>query len=255
MSKLFIISTPIGNLKDVTFRAVDTLKEVDFILAEDTRVTKKLLMHYKIAKPLISYHQYSKLKKVDDILSLLREGKILALVSDAGTPGISDPGNKLVAEILKSKLNVEIIPIPGVSSITAIASVAGISMDSFTFSGFSPHKKGKNKFLKKALDSDIPVIFFESPHRILKTLEQLKSLITHYLPAPRFKSGQAGALPQNQSKARFTARHITDYELIIGRELTKKFETIYRGTVDEVLTQLKKDIIKGEFTVILYKAC
>ena len=243
MSKLFIISTPIGNLKDVTFRAVDTLKEVDFILAEDTRVTKKLLMHYKIAKPLISYHQYSKLKKVDNILNLLQGGKVLALVSDAGTPGISDPGNKLVAEILKSKLNVEIIPIPGVSSITAIASVAGISMDSFTFLGFSPHKKGKNKFLIESMDSNVPVVFFESPHRVIKTLEKLKDLID---------SNKLSAEPE-RSSVHGTA--IVNYQLVVGRELTKKFETIYRGTVDEVLTQLKNDIIKGEFTVILYKAC
>jgi len=227
--KLYIVATPIGNLKDVTLRALEILREVDFILAEDTRVTKKLLERYKIEKPLISYHHHSKLNKLKKILDVLREGKNLALVSDAGTPGISDPGNKLIADILDSNLadKVEIIPIPGPSAITTLASVAGIFMDRFQFLGFPPHKKGRNKYFRKILDSDIPVIFFESPHRIVKTLEQLKELVDSYPP--------------------------TAYRLVLGRELTKQFETIYRGTVIDVLTQLKKDVIKGEFTIILYK--
>lgn len=241
--KLYIVATPIGNLKDVTLRALEILREVDFILAEDTRVTKKLLERYKIEKPLISYHHHSKLNKLKKILDILREGKNLALVSDAGTPGISDPGNKLIADILDSNLadKVEIVPIPGPSAIITLASVAGIFMDRFQFLGFPPHKKGRNKYFRKILDSDIPIIFFESPHRIVKTLEQLKELVDSYPLLSPAKRGGRGNLPP------------TAYRLVMGRELTKQFETIYRGTVIDVLTQLKKDVIKGEFTIILYK--
>lgn len=230
--KLYIVATPIGNLKDITLRALEILREVDFILAEDTRVTKKLLERYKIEKPLISYHHHSKLNKLKKILDILHEGKSLALVSDAGTPGISDPGNKLIADILDSDLadKVEIVPIPGPSAIITLASVAGIFMDRFQFLGFPPHKKGRNKYFKKVLESDIPVIFFESPHRIIKTLEQLEELVDAYNLPP------------------------TIYHLVLGRELTKKFETIYRGTINDVLTQLQKDVIKGEFVIILHKA-
>ena len=226
MSKFYIVATPMGNLKDITLRALEVLREVDFILAEDTRVTQKLLLHYEIDKPLISYHHHSKLKKIDEILNLLREGKSLALVSDAGTPGISDPGNKLVEEILNNHLDTSIIPIPGTSSTIALASIAGISMDRFKFLGFAPSKKGKDKFLKEVLESDLPVIFFESTYRIIKTLEKLQQLVRDF--------------PNN-------------YQLVVGRELTKKFESVYRGAVDDVLTQLKKDVIKGEFTIIISK--
>ena len=226
MSKFYIVATPMGNLKDITLRALEVLREVDFILAEDTRVTQKLLLHYEIDKPLISYHHHSKLKKIDEILNLLREGKNLALVSDAGTPGISDPGNKLVEEILNNHLDTNIIPIPGTSSTIALASIAGISMDRFKFLGFAPSKKGKDKFLKEVLESDLPVIFFESTYRIIKTLEKLQQLVRDF--------------PNN-------------YQLVVGRELTKKFESVYRGAVDDVLTQLKKNVIKGEFTIIISK--
>jgi len=227
MPELFVVATPIGNLKDITLRALEILKGVDFILAEDTRVTRKLLIYYKIDKPLISYHQHSRLNKIEKILDILREGKNIALVSDAGTPGISDPGNKLIEEILQNKMNVKITPIPGPSAVLAIASVAGIFMDNFKFAGFPPQKKGRNKYFKKILESDVPVIFFESPHRIIKTLQQIKFLITDY-----------GLL-------------ITDYGLVVGRELTKKFETIYRGNVEEVLNDILNNKIKGEFVIIV----
>lgn len=224
-SKLYIVATPIGNLKDITLRALEILKEVDFVLAEDTRVTKKLLTHYQIDKPLISYHHHSKLSKVEYILNLLRGGKDLALVSDAGTPGISDPGNKLIAKILQSGLGVEIIPIPGASAVSTLASVAGFSMDSFKFLGFLPRKKGKNKALKQILESEQAVIFFESPHRVVKTLKKFQELI---------------------------GDNHDNYHFVVGRELTKQFEAIYRGTIDEVLSLLLNDKIKGEFTIILY---
>ena len=149
MANFYIISTPIGNLKDITLRAIKTLKEVDVILCEDTRVTKKLLDAYEIKKPLKSYHKFSKLSKVDYILDLLEEGKNLALVSDAGTPTISDPGSFLVSEIIKKlKDEVDIIPIPGVSAVATALSISGFFADRFKFLGFPPHKKGRQTFFK-----------------------------------------------------------------------------------------------------------
>ncbi len=221
MAKIYIIATPIGNLKDFSFRAIQALKEVDFVLCEDTRNTKKLLDFYQIEKPTISYHQHSKIKKTDYILSLLKQGKNLALVSDAGTPGISDPGNQLIKEILEQlKAGIEIIPIPGPSAITAIASVAGLSMDKFLFLGFPPRKNKRKKFFQEIVNSKRPAIIYESPHRILKTLDEMMSLNRNL-------------------------------ELVIGRELTKKFETIYRGNIEEVIKQITKDKIRGEFVIII----
>jgi len=216
--KLFVVATPIGNLKDFSERAIATLKQVDLILAEDTRHTKKLLNHFNIKNTLLSYHQHSKLKKTEYIINLLKQGKTLALVSDAGVPGISDPGNKLVKELVEH--GVEIIPIPGPSALTAAASISGFPMDKFLFSGFPPQKRKRTSFFKQVLSSKYPVILYESPHRILKTLEELKDL----------NSG---------------------LEVCLCRELTKKFETVYRGKISEVLEKLKKDVIKGEFVLIV----
>jgi len=152
MSILYVVATPIGNLKDITLRALEVLKEVDFILAEDTRTTKKLLSHFQITKPLISYHQHSKIQKINTIINLLKEGKKLALVSDAGTPGISDPGNLLIGELIKQLGNkIKIVPVPGVSAVTAAASISGMSMDRFFFLGFLPKKKKRTKFLKESI--------------------------------------------------------------------------------------------------------
>ena len=142
MSKLYIVATPIGNLKDITFRALHVLENVDLILCEDTRRSKKLLNHYNINTPVESYHQHSKIRKVNKIINLLEQGKNLALVSDSGTPGISDPGNKLIEEI---KNIAEIIPIPGPNAIATMASISGFPMDKFVFLGFPPHEKGRNK--------------------------------------------------------------------------------------------------------------
>ena len=206
MSKLYIVATPIGNLEDITIRALNILKSVDLILCEDTRVTRKLLDKYEINTPVESYHQHSKVKKVEKIKELLKE-KDIALVSDSGTPGISDPGNKLVKEIEN------VIPIPGVSALTAIASVSGFSMDKFVFLGFPPHKKGRNKFFKEVFNSKHPVIIYESPHRIIKTLNELKN-----------------------------------FEGVVGRELTKKFETIYRGKISQIIKKVKP---KGEFVIVI----
>jgi len=224
MSKLFIVSTPIGNLSDITLRALEILKNVDLILCEDTRMTKKLLDHFGIKTPVLSYHQHSKLRKVEYIIQLLKEGKNLALVSDAGTPGISDPGNKLISLVMKQCDNLTIIPIPGPSAITCAASISGFPMDKFLFLGFPPKKKKRKKFFEEILNSKYPVIFYESPYRIIKTLRQLYSSF---------------------------GVHSSEFEIVVARELTKKFETIYRGKIDDVIKQIEKDKIKGEFVIII----
>ena len=219
MGILYIVGTPIGNLEDITKRALRILSEVDLILCEDTRNTKVLLDHYQIKTPTLSYHQHSRLKKTEDIANFLREGKNIALVSDAGTPGISDPGNQLAESAISgSGDNIKITPIPGPSALTAIASISGFPTDRFLFLGFPPVKKKRNKFFEEVINSKYPVIFYESPYRILKTLKELSSL-----------------------------------EVLVCRELTKKFETIYRGTAAEIIRSLEKEGIRGEFAVIVKK--
>ena len=222
MGTIYIVATPIGNLKDITLRAIEILKEADLIICEDTRQTIKLLNHYKISKPLISYFQHSRISKTDYILSQLKQAKKMALVTDAGTPGISDPGNKLVEIIVKELPSVNIIPLPGASALATALSVSGFPADKFIFMGFPPAKKGREKFFKKITEAEYTVVFYESIHRILKTLKQLES----FLP---------------------------DTETMICRELTKKFETIYRGGIEEIIKQLNSDKnnLKGEFVVVI----
>lgn len=223
MNALYIVSTPIGNLHDATFRAIDVLRNVDLILCEDTRVTKKLLDHYEIRTPTLSYHQHSKLKKVEYIIQLLKEGKDLALVSDAGTPGISDPGNKLIARLIEVRpQSIKVVSVPGPTALIAAASISGFPMNRFAFFGFPPTRKKRRKFFKEVVNSKYPVIFYESPYRILKTLNELKTMDNKL-------------------------------SIIVCRELTKKFETIYRGTIEEVLKQLEKEEIRGEFVVMVGK--
>ncbi|MBI2462823.1 MAG: 16S rRNA (cytidine(1402)-2'-O)-methyltransferase [Candidatus Spechtbacteria bacterium] len=224
MGVLYIVATPIGNLEDITLRALRVLKEVDLVLCEDTRVTKKLMDHFAISKPLMSYHQHSRLNKVEEIISRLKQGAVLALVSDAGTPGLSDPGNMLVKEVSLNVSEAAIIPIPGASAVAAIASVAGISMDKFSFMGFPPNKKGRKTFFAKVASSDIPVILYESKYRILKTLDEIVSA--------------------------FEEKDIVPY-FIVGRELTKQFESIYRGTAEDVKNMLTPGHLKGEFVVVI----
>ena len=227
---LYIIATPIGNLEDITYRAIRILNEVDYILCEDTRVTSKLLQRYEIKKPLISYHQRSKNSKTAQIIEKLKEEKDLALVTDAGTPGISDPGNELVAAIRASMLDeVEIIPIPGASALTTLASVAGINLAKFVFLGFPPNKKGRQTFFKEVVlnikESNYPVFYYDSPYRVVKNLKMLQEMI------PSVK-------------------------VTIGRELTKKFEEIKTGSVEEILEYFKEDgegIVKGEFVILVEK--
>ena len=243
MSTLYVVSTPIGNLEDITFRALRILKEVDLIVCEDTRQTLKLLNHYNISKPLVSYFQHSKLSKIDYIAGQLEQGKKVALVTDAGTPGISDPGGKLLTRALakggkepngsltneiatRPGLAAEIVPIPGPSALTAAASVSGFPMDKFLFLGFPPAKRKRKKFFGEVINSKYPVIFYEAPHRISKTLKELQLTINN--------------------------KQLT-INIVVCRELTKKFETIYRGTAEEIIKILENDKnnLKGEFVIIV----
>ena len=229
MPNLYIVATPIGNLEDITLRALRVLKEVDLILCEDTRQTRKLLDHYEIKTPTLSYHQHSKLSKIDQIAEQLQAGKNLALVSDAGTPGISDPGNYLVSKLISSEVykleGLKIISIPGPSALTAAASISGLPTDEFIFLGFLPHKKGRETLFREIASSERTVIFYESVHRIVKTLEKLKTML-----------------------------EIKNRQIVVCRELSKVFETVYRGTAEEVLNQLKPGEIKGEFVVLVERA-
>lgn len=228
MKKAFyIISTPIGNLEDVTFRAIETLKSVDLILCEDTRVTRRLLERYSISKPLLSYHQRSKLSRVETIIEHIQNGKTCGLVTDAGTPGISDPGNELIEKIIEVFGDeIKIVPIPGPSALTTLASVAGIDLSKFCFLGFPPHKKGRETFFKRVASSKEPIIYYESPHRFLKNLKLLQKMC------------QTSEIKK---------------ELIIGRELTKMFEEIKRGRPEELIEYYESGdgLIKGEFVVIV----
>jgi 16S rRNA (cytidine1402-2'-O)-methyltransferase len=218
---LYIVATPIGNLEDITLRALETLKRADLIACEDTRVTKKLLDRYEIKTQVTSFFQHSKAPKISQILEALKSGKNVALVTDAGTPGISDPGNKLVEQAIIE--NTAVIPVPGVSALTALVSIAGIDMQKFVFLGFPPHKKGRETFFKEVTVLKYPSVYYESPHRVLKNLELLKSLGT-------------------------------EKNIILGRELTKMFEETVRGKAEEVLKYFSENPgkVKGEFTIIVY---
>lgn len=213
--KLYIVATPIGNLEDITLRALTTLKSVDAIACEDTRVTSKLLARYEIKKTLISYHQHSGSSRLKSLLDLLKEGKSVAMVSDAGTPGLSDPGKDLVNISIEN--GIEIVPIPGVSTLATILSISGLNMHEFVFIGFMPHKKGRSTKLKEIAAEKRPVVLFESVYRINKLLNEV-------------------------------LEYCGDREVVVGRELTKKFETIYRGKISEVAMEIKQ---KGEFVVII----
>ncbi|MDP3792142.1 MAG: 16S rRNA (cytidine(1402)-2'-O)-methyltransferase [bacterium] len=221
---LYIVATPIGNLEDITLRAVSVLRSADFILAEDTRVTRVLLDKYNIKIPIISYHQHSQLQKVEQIIGLLKEDKNLALVSDAGTPGINDPGNYLIMKALEAIPDLKIVPIPGPNAAISALSISGFPSDKFVFLGFPPHKKGRQTFFKKIGQMDETIVFYESKHRILKALEELKEI------------------------AKIEGR-----PMVVARELTKQFETIYRGTVGQIMVKLNshKDNLLGEFVVVV----
>jgi 16S rRNA (cytidine1402-2'-O)-methyltransferase len=228
MATLYVVGTPIGNLEDITLRALRILGTVDLILCEDTRVTKKLLSKNDIHTPTKSYHAHSTISRVEDILTMLREGKNLALVSDAGTPGISDPGAELVSRVrtdladLIAEGSLRIESIPGPSALAAALSIAGVPCARFTFLGFLPHKKGRETLFKQIAASEETTVFYESPHRILKTLGSL-------------------------------SEHAPGKRVTICRELTKIFEQVVAGSPQELLAHFEKhaDTVRGEFVVIV----
>jgi 16S rRNA (cytidine1402-2'-O)-methyltransferase len=220
MGQLFVVGTPIGNLEDMTLRAISTLQNVNLILAEDTRNSKKLLNAHNIDSKMISYHDHSSEKEIKKIVDLLLEGKDLALISDAGTPTISDPGYGLIRECIKN--DITIIPIPGVSSITAAMSVSGLPSDSFTFIGFLPQKKGRLKKINQLQALDNTIILFESPFRLEKTLNQL-------------------------------LEHLGNRTVVVGRELTKLYEEVIRGNLKDIIVHFSKSKIKGEIVVMIGK--
>lgn len=217
---LYMIATPIGNLEDITIRALNTLKTLDILLCEDTRTTKILLDRYSINVPRKALHTHSSDIDYAKIMSLFDTYDTIGYCSDAGCPAISDPGNKLVS-MCRSRLDIDIVPIGGVSALTNSVMVAGIQYHQFTFYGFLPHKKGRQTMLKKALQSDIPVVLYESVHRFTKLLEEIKTLSS------------------------------SDKQLVVCKELTKIYEEVYYNTVDNCQIHFTKDKIKGEFVVII----
>lgn len=216
---LYIVSTPIGNLDDITLRAIDTLKKADIIACEDTRHSQILLNKYDIKKPLLSYHSHSGQTKVEKLIAALEDGQEIALISDAGTPGISDPAYSLLRAALEQ--NIEIIPVPGACAFLTALVASGLPMNQFVYLGFLPIKKGRQTILKSLADEDKTVIFYESPHRIQKTLSQLEEFLG------------------------------PDRKIVIGRELTKMHEEFIRGTIKEVKQMFADRKPKGEFTVVL----
>ncbi|KYM38388.1 hypothetical protein A2U03_10030 [Fusobacterium necrophorum subsp. funduliforme] len=215
---LYIVATPIGNLEDMTFRAVRILKEVEYIFAEDTRVTRKLLQYYEISTKLDRYDEFIKMKRIPDMIKLLEEGKNIALVTDAGTPCISDPGYELVDAALKA--GIQVSPIPGASALTAATSVAGISLRRFCFEGFLPKKKGRQTLFKRLVEEEIAVVLYESPFRLMRTLKDIE-------------------------------KYLGNRELVIVREITKIYEEILRGKTRELLEKLENRTIKGEIVLII----
>ncbi len=215
---LFIISTPIGNLKDITLRALETLKEVDFIICEDTRVTNILLQHYEIKKELISFNAQTESAKINYVIARIKNGETCGLVSDAGTPTISDPGVRLVSAAIKEGIKIE--PVPGPSAVITALSIAGLPTNSFVFEGFIPQKKGRQTKLKQLAEEERTIILYESTYRIEKLLHELNE----YLP---------------------------DRYIVVTRELTKKFEETWRGKPSELINILPYKTIKGEFVVLI----
>lgn len=240
MNTLYVIATPIGNLEDITMRALRILKEVDFIICEDTRVTSKLLARYEIKKPLVSYFQHSRIHRVEEIVERLARGESAALVTDAGTPGISDPGGVLISQVVRqSGIPVKIVPIPGPCAAIAALSVSGLPADKFLFLGFPPHKKGRQKFWRRVVEAEETVVFYESPHRILKSLTELQSYLLSGGRRPESKDPSTSSGNKKES------------QLVVCRELTKMFESVYRGTIEEVIEKVTHDPVKGEYAVVV----
>ncbi len=222
MGTLYIVATPIGNLDDITFRAVDVLKKVQLIACEDTRVTAKLSERYAITTQRTAIHHHSKEEKLLQIIDVLKNGKDVAYVSDAGTPGISDPGNHLVRVALDNGICV--VPVPGPSALTTILSVAGFDTQQFLFLAYPPHKKGRKTFFERIVHADVPVVYYDSVHRVLKNL----TLLAEMQPAT---------------------------QIVLGRELTKVFEEIHRGSTKEIIDYFERnpEKMKGEFVIVVEK--
>ncbi len=215
---LYLVATPIGNLDDITYRAVKILNGVNLIAAEDTRKTKFLLDHYNIQKELVSYFAFNEAKRTPELVNKLKEGQSIAIVSDAGTPGISDPAYRLVKAAIKENIN--IIPIPGASAFISALVASGLPTESFVFEGFLPHKKGRKTKLEMLSEETRTIILYESPHRILKTLIEL----------------------QNSFGDRY---------IVVARELTKIFEEFFRGSTSEAVAHFSSKSIKGEFVLVI----
>ncbi|MBI2459231.1 MAG: 16S rRNA (cytidine(1402)-2'-O)-methyltransferase [Parcubacteria group bacterium] len=258
MSTLYIVGTPIGNLEDISLRALRVLGEVDFILSEDTRVTAKLLKHYNIKTPAISYHQHSAEDKTEKIIDFLASGKNLALVSDAGMPGISDPGGKLIQRVIEkfgaaNESPVQIESVPGPSAVTAALSISGLPTDKFIFMGWPPHKKGRQTFIRRVLASDYPAVIYESKHRLVRFLEELKKAAEENRQAN--KNGRIELKPTCSPACAGRRRRVDLTSVVVCRELSKMHETVYRGEISKIIEKIKAspNDQKGEFVVIVGK--
>lgn len=219
MSKLYLIPTPIGNLKDITFRAIEVLKTVDLILAEDTRTSFKLLKHYDINQQLIAFHQHNEHKNLDKVIDKLKSGLTIALVSDAGTPAISDPGFLLVRACVENDIEVECLP--GATAFVPALVNSGFPCDKFVFEGFLPHKKGRQTRLKLLQEETRTIVFYESPHRLIKTLTQFNEFFGE------------------------------DRRVSVSRELTKIHEETVRGTANELILYFTENTLKGEIVIVV----
>lgn len=219
---LYIIATPIGNLKDLTLRAIEVMKKVDLVLAEDTRVIRKILNHLDVRKSVWRADEYAPDSFYKKVVEFLQAGNNVAFVSDAGTPGIADPGSKLVSYVNEYAPEIHIVPIPGPSAITTLLSVGGTRANEFTFVGYPPHKKGRETFFKKLVEIKVrPIVLYESPYRLQKTLEGIEK-----------------AFGENQN-------------VIVGKELTKIHEEVWHGTPQEAKKYFKGEKGKGEFTIAI----
>ena len=223
LGTLYVIGTPIGNLGDISYRAIEVLKSVDYVFCEDTRVTRRLLSEYGIDKKLISYNSFSGFSKVRKAIEFLERGSNIALVSDAGTPTISDPGVKFVRDVRENLNGARIDAVPGPSALAAALSISGAPSSSFVFLGFLPTKHGRNKIFDEIIEEKRTVVMYESPHRLMKTLTKLKEILNN------------------------------DREVIVARELTKIYEEVKSGTAEEVLEyyETNKDKVKGEIVIII----
>jgi 16S rRNA (cytidine1402-2'-O)-methyltransferase len=218
VTNLYIVSTPIGNLGDITLRAIETLKSVDFIVCEDTRVTSILLNYFSIKKELYSLNAANEKFKAQKVIERIKDGESCALVTDAGTPGISDPGTRLINLALKE--NIEIVSVPGATALVAALSLSGFPSDSFLFEGFLPNKKGRQKNLKELAEEERTIVLYESTYRIVKLIDELTELMP-------------------------------DRQLVVCREITKKFEEVIRGSAQSIQSQLDEHTLKGEFVVVI----